>query len=155
MLKSIFELGTTPVKEIMVPETSMISIRSDATMEEARDYFNKYQFSRFPVYEDSLNNVIGMLHLKDVFTILSRNEERLVKDILGPILFIPESIKVNQLLKEFKEQRMHIAIVINEYGGIIGLVTLEDVLEEIVGEIQDEYEAVTERSCLSSMVVGS
>ncbi|MFA6066267.1 MAG: hemolysin family protein [Candidatus Babeliaceae bacterium] len=147
MLKSIFKLGTTPVKEIMVPETSMISIRADASMAEARNYFNKYQFSRFPIYEGSLNNVIGMLHLKDVFTILSQGEgeERLVKDIVRPILFIPESIKVNQLLKEFKDQHMHIAIVINEYGGIIGLVTLEDVLEEIVGEIRDEYEAVTEK----------
>ena len=145
MLKSIFELGTTPVKEIMVPETSMISIRADASMSEARHYFNQYQFSRFPVYEGSLNNVIGMLHIKDVFTILSQGQERFVKEIMRPILFIPESIKVNQLLKEFKDQRMHIAIVINEYGGTIGLVTLEDVLEEIVGEIRDEYETVTEK----------
>jgi len=145
MLKSIFELGTTPVKEIMVPETSMISIRAEASMEEARTYFNKYQFSRFPVYDGTLDNVIGMLHLKDVFTVISAGTEKHVRDIVRPILFIPESIKVNQLLKEFKEQHMHIAIVINEYGGIIGLVTLEDVLEEIVGEIRDEYEAVTEK----------
>ena len=145
MLKSIFELGTTPVKEIMVPSTSVIALNAETTIQEAYEMFGKYQFSRFPIYEGTHDNIIGMLHLKDAFALLAKNEERSLKDIVRPILFIPESIKVNQLLKEFKEQHMHIAMVINEYGGIIGLVTLEDVLEEIVGEIRDEYEAVTEK----------
>ncbi len=145
MLKSIFELGTTPVKEIMVPSTSTILINADTSIKEAHNIFTKYQFSRFPVYEGNDDNIIGMLHLKDLFALLSKNIEKPVKEIVRPILFIPESIKVNQLLKEFKDQHMHIAMVINEYGAIVGLVTLEDVLEEIVGEIRDEYEAVTEK----------
>jgi CBS domain containing-hemolysin-like protein len=145
MLKSIFELGTTQVKEIMVPGPSVISISAQLTMKEALAFFTKYQFSRFPVYEGTPDNVIGMLHLKDVFMVFSRDEEKSVKDILRPILFIPENLKVNQLLREFKAQHMHIAIVINEFGSNVGLVTLEDVLEEIVGEIRDEYEAVTEK----------
>ncbi|MGC2310639.1 MAG: hemolysin family protein [Candidatus Babeliaceae bacterium] len=145
MLKSIFELGTTPVKEIMVPTTSMISINADTPLKEVQALFGKYQFSRFPVYEGSFDNIIGMLHLKDLVMTINKHENKAVRDLVRPILFIPESIKVNQLLREFKDQHMHIAMVINEYGGIVGLVTLEDVLEEIVGEIRDEYEAVTEK----------
>jgi putative hemolysin len=142
MLKSIFELGTTSVKDIMIPAPSIISINVDAPITDALAIFKKHQFSRLPVYDNRIDNIIGMLHLKDLFAVA---ENKSIKDILRPMLFIPESIKVNQLLKEFKEQHMHIAIVLDEHGSIVGLVTLEDVLEEIVGEIQDEYEASTEK----------
>lgn len=145
MIKSIFELGTTPVKEIMVPATSIISIDANTSMHEALDIFRRYQFSRLPTYAETPENVTGMLHLKDLCAALSKDLDKPVKDIIRPILFIPESIKVNQLLKEFKHQHMHISMVINEYGSIIGLVTLEDVLEEIVGEIRDEYELVPQK----------
>ncbi len=143
MLKGIFELGTTPVKEIMVPAPSIIAINAHMPLDEALNFVTVHQFSRFPVYEEATDNIIGMLHLKDLFTLISKHEERPLKELVRPILFIPESIKVNQLLKEFKQQRMHIAMVLNEHGSIVGLVTLEDVLEEIVGEIHDEYEAKT------------
>ena len=145
MLKSIFELGITAVKEIMVPETSIISINVNSTQKETLDLFSKYQFTRLPVYEDEPDNIIGMLHQKDFFQLLSKNEDRPLRDIVRPIMFVPESAKVLRVLKEFKEQRMHIAMVLNEYGGITGLVTLEDVIEEIVGEISDEYESITEK----------
>lgn len=148
MLKSIFSLGTTPVREIMAPAMSIVSISADTPMQDVLNLFSAHQYSRFPVYEERQDNIIGMLHMKDVFALVSRQEERQLKDIVRPILFIPESIKVNQLLKEFKQQHMHIAMVLNEYGGIIGLVTLEDVLEEIVGDIRDEYEANTEKAIL-------
>lgn len=145
MLKSIFKIGTTGVREIMVPSTNVISLSSSTTQREALEKFKKYQYSRFPVYEGSFDNVIGMLHLKDLFVTFLHNEDKAIKSIVRPILFIPESIKVSQLLKEFKQQHMHIAMVLNEHGSIIGLVTLEDVLEEIVGEITDEYEEVNEK----------
>lgn len=145
MLKSIFELGTTAVRDIMIPSTSITSIEAHTTIKDAVAVFSKYQFSRFPMYEGTPDNVIGMLHFKDLFLQLNQEEQRPVKDIARPIMFIPESIKVNQLLRELKQQHMHIAMVIDEYGGIVGLVTLEDVLEEIVGEIRDEYESVTEK----------
>lgn len=145
MLKSVFELGTTPVKEIMVPATSMIAINVETSLQDALAIFSQYQFSRFPVYENKIDNIIGMLHQKDLFTAFLKTDKPSLRTLLRPIMFIPESIKVNQLLREFKEQHMHIAMVLNEYGGVIGLVTLEDVLEEIVGEIRDEYEAVTEK----------
>lgn len=143
MLRSIFELGKTPVKKIMVPSTGIISIGADNTIEDAFNTFTHHQFSRIPVYEHEKNNIIGMLHFKDVIPLMTKDPKQSLKTLVRPILFIPENIKVNQLLKEFKAQHMHIAMVINEHGAITGLATLEDVLEEIVGEIHDEYEAVT------------
>jgi magnesium and cobalt exporter, CNNM family len=148
MLKSVFALGTTPVRNIMVPTTSIVSINAALSMKETLSLFSTYHYSRFPVYEEHQDNIIGMLHMKDIFTLISRHEECTLKDIVRPILFMPESIKVNQLLKEFKQQQMHIAMVLNEYGGIVGLVTLEDVLEEIVGDIRDEHEDRTEKAIL-------
>lgn len=148
MLQSIFELGTTPIKEVMIPETSVISINVNSTQKETLDQFSKYQFTRLPVYEDKMDNIIGMVHQKDFFQLLSRNEDRPLRDIVRPIMFLPESAKVLRVLKDFREQRVHIAMVLNEFGGITGLVTLEDVIEEIVGEISDEYESVPEQVIL-------
>ena len=145
MLKSILELGTTPAKDIMVPETSVISITTNTTFQETLEIFSRYQFSRLPVYEDNTENVIGILHLKDFFLLLAKNQVKPLHELIRPIMFVPESAKALHVLKEFKDQRMHMALVINEFGGIAGIVTLEDVIEEIVGEISDEYEAVQEK----------
>lgn len=153
MLKSIFELGTTPVKDIIVPANKMVSISINSNIKEALQIFSKYHFSRLPVYEDITDNIIGLLHQKDLFLLLSKNQEKSLKEIMRPVIFIPESMKVNQLLKELREQRMHMAIVLNEHGGIIGLVTLEDVLEEIVGDIKDEHEIIDEK--IISLKAGS
>src|SRR5205807_821647 len=127
MLKSVFKLGTTPVEDIMVPSTAVVSINSETSLDNALVLFNKYQFSRFPVYETTPDNVIGMLHLKDLFDSFFKKKSVTIKDLLRPILFVPETVKVNHLLKEFKEQHMHIAMVLNEHGAIVGMVTLEDV----------------------------
>lgn len=146
MLKSIFQLGTTTVKEIMVPETEIISININSTIEETLNIFVEHQYSRLPVYENEPDNIIGMIHQKDFFLLLSKKDKQdlSLKDIVRPIIFIPESAKVLKVLKDFREQRVHIAIVINEFGVMTGLVTLEDLIEEIVGEISDEYESVKE-----------
>jgi len=143
MLRSVFELGKTSSKNIMVPFTSVITIDVKKNIEQAYEYFNIHHFSRLPVYENKPSNIIGMLHFKDLAPLLSTKKDRLLKEIIRPILFVPESMKINQLLKEFKSKHIHLGIVINEHGGVIGLVTLEDILEEIVGEIHDEYETVT------------
>jgi len=146
MLQNIFELGRTPVKEIMVPAPDIISISAQATVKDTLTVFAKHTYSRLPVYEGKIDNVIGMVHQKDIFHHWSHGEEnKELKEIVRPIMFIPESVKVNQLLREFRQQNMHIAMVINEYGGVTGLVTLEDVLEEIVGEISDEHEPTSEK----------
>jgi putative hemolysin len=145
MLKSIFELGTTAIKEIMVPETSVVSINVDSTQQEAFERFSTYQFTRMPVFEGQPDNIIGIIHLKDFFQLLSKKEIKPLKDIVRPIMFVPETAKVLRVLKEFIDQRMHLAMVLNEYGSIVGLVTLEDVIEEIVGEISDETEIMPEK----------
>lgn len=145
MLQNIFDLGHTPVKEVMVPATDIISVEASTTIKDTLAVFSEHQYTRLPVYEGQSDNIIGMVHQKDIFVLLSRNEEKPLKEILRPLLFIPDSIKVNQLLREFRQQQMHIGIVLNEHGSVTGLITLEDVLEEIVGEISDEHEPSSEK----------
>lgn len=140
MLQNIFEIGHTLIKEVMVPATDLISISVEMPIKEVLNTFSEYYFTRLPVYEGTPDNIIGMVHLKDVFGVLLNHEEASLKNLVRPILFIPESVKVNQLLRELRQKHMHIAIVLNEHGSVTGLVTLEDVLEEIVGEISDEHE---------------
>lgn len=140
MLQNIFELAKTPVKEIMVPATDIVMVTSDATIKDTLAVFADHPFTRLPIYEKKTDNIIGMVHLKDVFMLLSKNEDKPLSALIRPILFIPETIKVNQLLHEFRHKHMHIGMVINEHGSITGLITLEDVLEEIVGELRDELE---------------
>jgi len=145
MLQNIFELGRTPVKEIMVPATDIVSVDVNNSIKGTLAIFTKNPFTRLPVYEGKIDNVIGMVHLKDIFALLSRGEDKPLVELVRPIMFIPESVKVNQLLREFRHQHMHIAMVINEHGSMTGLITLEDVLEEIVGEISDEHEFELEK----------
>jgi len=145
MLQNIFELGQTQVKDIMKPETDIVSVDVNATIKDTLELFSKHQYTRMPIYEGPTDNFIGMVHQKDIFVLLSHNETKTLREIMRPIMFIPESIRVNQLLKELRQQQMHIAIVLNEHGSCIGLITLEDVLEEIVGEISDEHEPIPEK----------
>jgi len=150
MLQNIFRLGRKPVKEIMIPEIDIVTIDANTTVKNALSMFTKYQYSRLPVFEKDPDNIIGIVYQKDLFSELNpaTPQQRIVKDIVRPIIFVPESLKVNQLLRQFKQQQMHMAMVLNEYGGISGLVTLEDVLEEIVGEISDEYESISKKVVL-------
>lgn len=141
MLKNIFELGSTLVKEVMVPAGDVIAVEASTTIADTLSVFSQYHFTRLPVYEKDIDNVVGMVHQKDIFQLLLKKEMKTLKEIMRPIMFIPETVRVNQLLQEFRSQHMHIAIVLNEHGSVTGLVTLEDVIEEIVGEISDEHEA--------------
>lgn len=145
MLLNIFDLGRIPVKDIMVPATDIITIDIDTPLKDALIVFSEHQFTRLPVYQSSTDNIVGMAHQKDVFVLISRHENKLIKEIIRPIMFIPETLKINQLLSEFRKQQMHIAIVLNEHGITTGLITLEDVLEEIVGEISDEHKPTSEK----------
>jgi len=145
MLKSIFALGKKPVYDIMVPITDVVMVDIQTPVEEVLSVFSKHQFSRLPVYDTSNDNIVGMVHVKDVSLDQAHKPKHVLAELVRPLLFVPESIKVNQLLSEFKEKRLHMAMVLNEYGSITGLVTLEDTLEEIVGEISDEYETPPEK----------
>lgn len=149
MLQNIFELGTTPVKEVMVPDTDIVSVEVNTTLKECVNIFIEYRYSRLPVYEGKIDNIVGMVYLKDIFLLLFDHQDKPLSELVRPLNFVPETVKVNQLLREFRESHQHMAIVINEYGSITGLVTLEDILEEIVGEISDEDEAGEEEKIVA------
>jgi CBS domain containing-hemolysin-like protein len=141
MIRSIFSLGTTIVREVMVTRTEMACVTVDATVRELLDTIIACGHSRIPVYEDSIDNIVGLLYAKDLLKLWGTEESSLsVREIMRPPYFIPESKNLEQLLQEFKRKRIHLAIVIDEYGGTSGLITIEDLLEQIVGDIQDEYD---------------
>ncbi len=142
MIRSIFSLGTTIVREVMVTRTEMACVTVDATVRELLDTIISCGHSRIPVYEDSIDNIIGLLYAKDLLKQWGTDENHLsVREIMRPPYFIPESKNLEQLLQEFRRKRIHLAIVIDEYGGTSGLITIEDLLEEIVGDIQDEHDS--------------
>jgi CBS domain containing-hemolysin-like protein len=139
MIKGIFELDYTPVREIMTPRVDMIALPSTATIKEAKQTFVSSGHSRIPVYQRNIDEIKGILYAKD-FLDDSRQCEKL-EELTHKPLFLPETKNVGDLLKEFKNNSIHVAIIIDEYGGTSGVVTLEDILEEIVGEIRDEYDS--------------
>jgi CBS domain containing-hemolysin-like protein len=154
MIRSIFSLGSTIVREVMIPRTEMACIKVDATVRELLDTIIACGHSRIPVYEDTIDNIIGLLYAKDLLKQWGTDESSLsIRAIMRPPYFIPESKNLEQLLQEFKRKRVHLAIVIDEYGGTSGLITIEDLLEEIVGDIQDEYDR--EESLLTANPDGS
>src|SRR6266536_1593788 len=141
MIHSVFSLGDTIVREVMVPRTETVWIESDKTVKQALALFIRSGFSRIPVIGENVDDVLGILYLKDV---VRAEPDTSVETLMRPATFVPESKPVDDLLSEMQAARTHIAIVVDEYGGTAGLVTIEDILEEIVGEITDEYD-VAER----------
>jgi len=145
MIYSIFEFGETVAREVMVPRMDILAIDVETPLLEALDVVIKHNHSRVPVYQDTIDNIVGILYAKDLLKVLHErgragaNEVHLA-DIVRPAAFTPESKKVSELFEEMQKRRIHMAIVIDEYGGTAGIVTIEDILEEIVGEIQDEYD---------------
>lgn len=142
MLQNIFDLGQTPVSKVMVPRGDMFLLDVATSLEDVPSIFSDHRYTRIPVYEGKEENIIGFLHHKDLFDLIQKNQRRSIKELVRPILFVPETKKCSQLLSEFLKKRMHMAIIIDEYGSIVGLITLEDIIEEIVGEIRDEHEKV-------------
>ncbi len=142
MIHGIFEFGDKLAREVMIPRIDMDAIAVSSTLEEALKATLKTRHSRLPVYEGSIDNVIGMLHFKDLLHLKERKYEGTIREIVRPVHYVPENKRLDELLKEVQETKTHMAIVVDEYGGTAGLVTLEDILEEIVGEILDEYDAI-------------
>lgn len=143
MIHSVFELGDTVAREVMVPRTDMVSIDDDRTARQALNLFLRSGFSRIPVEGEDVDDIVGLLYLKDVVRRVTAHEEGagvLVTELMRPMPFIPESKPVDDLLREMQRDQIHFAVVVDEYGGTAGLVTIEDILEEIVGEIADEYD---------------
>src|SRR3954468_23734439 len=144
MIHSVFELGDTTVREVMVPRTDVVFIERTKTLRQAMSLALRSGFSRIPVIGEGFDDVLGVVYLKDLVrrTYVHRDGESVEKvdSIMRPAVFVPESKPVDELLREMQAQQTHVAIVVDEYGGTAGLVTIEDVLEEIVGEITDEYD---------------
>ncbi|MBI5561311.1 MAG: HlyC/CorC family transporter [Deltaproteobacteria bacterium] len=140
LLHGIFEFADATVKEIMVPKHKFSAIEVDTPPEAALRFISETGFSRYPVYQDSLDKVVGVLYNKDVFICIERSKPVVIKDLLRPPYFVPNSVMISRLLREMQRRKVHIAIVVDEHGDVDGLVTIEDILEEIVGEIEDEYD---------------
>jgi gliding motility-associated protein GldE len=141
MIKGIFEFGETTAKEVMVPRIDMKCISADATIEDGIKLALETGHSRFPVFEESVDNIIGILYTKDILRYLDKRKLKL-RQIIRPAYYVPETKKLDELLEEMQEKKTQIAIVVDEYGGTAGLVTLEDIIEEIVGEIWEEHEVI-------------
>ncbi|HZB03345.1 MAG TPA: hemolysin family protein [Actinomycetota bacterium] len=141
LIHSIFEFGDTVVREVMTPQPDVVAIDASRSLEEVMDMVIRHGYSRIPVYRDSMNEVVGIVYAKDVLreTRSGRNG-RTLEQLARPAHFVPESKKVSDLLKDMQREKFHVAVVVDEYGSVAGLVTLEDLLEEIVGEIADEYD---------------
>jgi CBS domain containing-hemolysin-like protein len=145
MIYSIFQLDDTLAREIMVPRIDIVAVEGQKSLDEARDIIIEAGHSRIPVYDGSLDQIIGLLYAKDLLNINAvESKTKALKSMLRPALFVPETKRVPDLLHELRNSKVHLAVVIDEYGGTAGLVTIEDIMEEIVGEILDEYDSAEE-----------
>jgi CBS domain containing-hemolysin-like protein len=142
LLRSVVEFGDTVVREIMTPRVDMVCLRRDATLQKLRNLIIAEKYSRIPVYKDRIDNIDGIVMAKDLLAFGEREHDGdPIEPMVRPAEFVPESMMASDLLKLFKRVTQKMAIVVDEHGGVIGLVTMEDVMEELVGEIQDEYDA--------------
>ncbi|RZK79848.1 MAG: HlyC/CorC family transporter [Pedobacter sp.] len=140
LIRNVFDFNERVVKNIMVPRTKISGIEKNTPKEEVVEKIIAEGYSRMPVYDDIIDKIVGIVHAKDVLPLLASNKEWSLSDIIRKPYFVPETKKINDLLSELQQKRIQIAIVIDEFGGTAGMVTLEDIVEEIVGEIQDEYD---------------
>ncbi len=142
MLESVFDFGELLVRQVMIPRTEIVAIEADTGLEEIIATVTQYSYTKLPVYEADLDQIIGILHVKDVLRVMNQPDcqKTSARELARETLYIPETLPVNQLLHQFRHNRQHIAIVLDEFGGTAGLVTLEDLLEEIVGEVGDQFD---------------
>ena len=140
ILQNVFKFSDLTAVEVMIPRTDMVCIPSDATVDEINSIIIENQYTRYPVYEGTLDKILGFLHIKDIYPKIVKNEEFSIPSLLREVLFVPETMEVENLALEFQKRKAQIAVVIDEFGGTSGLITHEDVMEEILGEVQDEFD---------------
>jgi len=140
MIRGIVELSDTTIKEVIVPRIDVVFISDEIDEDELFKTLVESGHSRFPVYRETIDNVIGILYVKDLFSRIVNKEKLNISEIIRKPYFVPETMKLDALLREFKHRRVHIAIAVDEYGGVSGIVCMEDIIEEIVGDIQDEFD---------------
>ncbi|MBN1479559.1 HlyC/CorC family transporter [candidate division KSB1 bacterium] len=144
MLHSIFEFGDTSVREIMIPRTDVVCVSQDVSIPELVEVIKNKGHTRIPVYRETIDQIQGIINAKDLLSLVSQDNKNIdIIELARPALYVPESKKIDDLLRLFQKERQHMAIVVDEYGGTSGIVTLEDIIEEIVGEIRDEYDKET------------
>jgi CBS domain containing-hemolysin-like protein len=141
LIKGVVEFGDRIVREVMVPRIDMICANIDMSSDEVIDLISREGHSRIPIYKERMDNIVGVLYAKDLLVRDREAPEKPIADFARPAYFVPETKRISELMREFQSERIHMALVVDEYGGCAGLVTLEDLIEEIVGEIQDEYDA--------------
>jgi len=144
MIRGVVELSQTTVKEIMVPRTDTVFLSAAASREELLSCICESEHSRFPVYQETVDNVIGILHVKDALKTLVNNTPFNIQEMVRKPFFVPVSKHIDDLLRELRRKKVHIAVVVDEYGGVSGIVSMEDIIEEIIGDIQDEFDHETE-----------
>ena len=140
MLHNVFKFSDLQAKQVMIPRTDVVCIPSDISFDELTKLTSEAQYTRYPVYENTLDNVIGIIHIKDIYSLLQKHEQFSLKKILRPVMLVPETMTMDKLVLEFKKSHSQLAIVVDEFGGTSGIISLEDVLEEIFGEVQDEFD---------------
>jgi CBS domain containing-hemolysin-like protein len=141
LIQSVVEFGDTVVREVMTPRPNIIAIPADATLEQLRQLVITEQFSRIPVYEQTIDRVVGFIHVRDMFELKEgERERRAVRELLRPIRMVPETKPVRELMRQMQQENSHMVIVVDEYGNTAGIATMEDLLEVIIGEIRDEHE---------------
>ncbi|MBM3297975.1 MAG: HlyC/CorC family transporter [Candidatus Aminicenantes bacterium] len=140
MITEILDIGSRPVKDIMTPRPKVVALNVESTSREVLETIRSCAFTRFPVYRGRMDNVEGVLHARDTIPYLIDNKEFEIKDVLRPPIFVPESASMEKVMLELQEKNLHQAVVVDEFGNMEGIVTLEDIIEEIVGEIEDEYD---------------
>lgn len=140
MLHNVFKFSDLTAKQVMIPRTDMVCIPSDISFDELNAITADSQYTRYPVYEENLDHITGIIHVKDLYALSLKKEDFSVEKLLRPVLLVPETITMDNLVREFKKRQGQMAMVIDEFGGTSGLITLEDVLEEIFGEVQDEFD---------------
>jgi len=140
MLHNMFNFSDLTAKQVMTPRTDMMCIETDMPIDEIKKFTAENQYTRYPVFEENIDKILGFVHVKDLYSKLLENQEIELKDIIRPIMLIPETMTLDNLVIEFRKRKSQIGIVVDEFGGTSGLVSLEDVIEEIVGEVQDEFD---------------
>lgn len=144
LLRSLVDFRETMVREVMTPRPDIVAVSATATLGDVLGVFREQQYSRLPVYNETLDNILGFIFVKDLIQLASADPAQPITSLIRPAYFVPETKRVPELLRELQRNRVQSAIVVDEYGGVAGLVTLEDLLEEIVGEIRDEYDVEVE-----------
>jgi putative hemolysin len=145
MINAVIELGETVIRKVSIPRTEILAIDADASLDEMIKFIMKHTVSKYPIYENNLDTIVGILHIRDLLPLIRHAPEKKVcaRDLSRPALFVPESISIDDLLSEFRTNHQHLAIVLDEYGGTAGMVTLEDLVEEVLGELKDPFDSTS------------